>query len=246
GQPGQPCAKAFAYRSHSGYYGIVNSEEAYQNLTRFLFGDVRADIWLDISDIRLPAEVQKQQDSGKRINALYQFEILASPRGKLWYLTRRTAVEDSVACMSHANWRAAPKENESQYLSTIFLANRAKVNPDRATLAYCLTLNVRVPDYEIEKKLWINEHYEGSYLFRNQILVELTPPATSGGKWKVNYAWQGTSLNLETTEVDAKTLKAGKVEVKIPLPSDGKTIPRIEGQLRFVVSAWNPDAKQEE
>ncbi|MDR2549518.1 MAG: hypothetical protein LBD10_04880 [Desulfobulbus sp.] len=246
GQPGQPCAKAFAYRSHSGHYGIVNSEEAYQNLTRFLFGDVRADIWLDIADIRLPVEVQQQQDAGKQINALYQFEILASPRGKLWYLTRRTAVEDSVACMSQANWLASPKENGSLYVSSVFLANRAKVNPNRATLAYCLSLNVRVPDYEVEKKLWINEHYEGSYLFRNQILVELAPPATPGAKWKINYAWQGTSLNRETTELDAKTLRTGKVEVKIPLPSDGKTLPRVEGQLRFVVSAWNPDAEMEE
>ena len=60
GQPGQPCAKAFAYRSHSGYFGIVNSEEAYQNLTRFLFGDVRVDIWVDVTDIRLPTQVQKR------------------------------------------------------------------------------------------------------------------------------------------------------------------------------------------
>ncbi|MCL2458942.1 MAG: hypothetical protein FWF31_08920 [Desulfobulbus sp.] len=53
-------------------------------------------------------------------------------------------------------------------------------------------------------------------------------------------------LNLETTEMDPKALKTGKVDVKIPLPSDGKTIPRIKGQLRFVVSAWNPDAATEE
>ena len=109
GQPGQSCAKAFAYRSHSGYFGIVNSEEAYQNLARFLFGDVRVDLWVDVTDIRLPAQVQKQQDSGKKVNALYQFEVLASPRGKLWYLTRRTSEEDSVACLSHEEWVAAPR-----------------------------------------------------------------------------------------------------------------------------------------
>jgi hypothetical protein len=32
GEAGEPCAKPFAYRSHSGHFGIVNSEEAYQNL----------------------------------------------------------------------------------------------------------------------------------------------------------------------------------------------------------------------
>ena len=35
---------AFVHRSHSGFFGIVNSEEGYQNLIRFLFGDVRADM----------------------------------------------------------------------------------------------------------------------------------------------------------------------------------------------------------
>jgi Predicted acetyltransferases and hydrolases with the alpha/beta hydrolase fold len=246
GQPGQPCAKAFAYRSHSGHYGIVNSEEGYQNLTRFLFGDVRVDIWLDITDIRLPAEVQKQQDAGRQVNALYQFEIMASPRGKLWYLTRRTAVEDSVACMSHTDWQAAPEENGKQYLSTVFLANRAKVNPDRTTLAYCLTLNVLVPDYEIERKLLFNEHYEGSYLLHNQLIMELTPPATPKDQWTIRYAWQGqgTLPNFKTAKKEDSTAKAGQAEVKIPLPS-GDTGPGIEGQLRFVVSAWNRDAAME-
>src|SRR5262245_2318706 len=39
---------AFVHRSHSGFFGIVNSEEGYQNLVRFLYGDVRADGMLEI------------------------------------------------------------------------------------------------------------------------------------------------------------------------------------------------------
>ena len=35
--------QAFVHRSHSGFFGIVNSEEGYQNLFDFSFGDVRAD-----------------------------------------------------------------------------------------------------------------------------------------------------------------------------------------------------------
>jgi hypothetical protein len=245
GQPGQQCAKAFAYRSHSGFFGIVNSEEAYQNLIRFLFGDVRVDIWVDVTDIRLPAEVQHKQKTGSSVNALYQFEALASPRGKLWYLTRRTAEEDSVACLSHQAWRDAPDKTESLYLSTVFLAKRARVNRERNTLAYSLTLGVRVPDYEIDNRLWINEHYEGGYLFRNAIVLELAPPDTSAENWQVTYAWQGTTVNLVRTSV-AVTPINGKVEVKIPLPSDGNTMPGLEGQLRFVVSAWNPDAVTDE
>ncbi|HMM73222.1 MAG TPA: hypothetical protein PKC22_13550, partial [Rhodocyclaceae bacterium] len=71
GEVSAPCATAYAYRAHSGYFGIVNSEEAYQNLTRFLFGDIRVDIWVDIESVQLPPEIQ-----GKPVNALYQFELL--------------------------------------------------------------------------------------------------------------------------------------------------------------------------
>ncbi len=105
-----PCAKAFAYRAHSGFFGIVNHEEAYQNLIRFLFGDVRVDIWVDVEAFRLPKEVAQAAKDGQDISALYQFELLASPRGKLWYLTRRTAEEDLVACLTHKEWASAPKK----------------------------------------------------------------------------------------------------------------------------------------
>jgi hypothetical protein len=244
GAPGAPCAKAFAYRAHSGFFGIVNSEEGYQNLARFLFGDVRVDIWVDVEEIRLPAEVQKAADAGRKVNALYQFEVLASPRGKLWFLTRRTSEEDSVACLTHEEWTAAPKKNGPRYVSTVFLANRSRVNKNRRSLAYSISLGVRVPDYEIDRKLWINEHYEGGYLFRNAIVLEMVPPEGKAEKWKVNYAWQNQGSSAADTEIDPKSIKGGKVEVRVPF--DSTTTPGISGKLRFVVSAWNPDAVLEE
>ncbi|MEX1026617.1 MAG: hypothetical protein WD049_01230, partial [Candidatus Paceibacterota bacterium] len=51
--------RAFVHRAHSGHFGIVNSEEGYQNLTRFLFGDVRVDCGFDVEKITLPTPVQK-------------------------------------------------------------------------------------------------------------------------------------------------------------------------------------------
>jgi hypothetical protein len=240
GTAGTPCAKAFTYRAHSGFFGIVNSEEAYQNLTRFLFGDVRVDLWVDVAEIRLPDEVHKAAGDGRAIGALYQFELLASPRGKLWYLTRRTAEEDSVACLTHQQWMSAPAENGSLYLSTVFLANRARVDKKRRSLAYSVSLGVRVPDYEVDRKLWVNEHYEGGYLFRNSIVLEMVPPADKNEKWKVSYAWQDQGTSAADTEIDATSIESGKVEVRVPF--DGAGSPGIRGTLRFVVSAWNADA----
>ncbi|MFA9431677.1 esterase/lipase family protein [Egicoccus sp. AB-alg2] len=42
----------FVHRSHSGRYGLVNSEEGYQNLRRFLFGDLA--VQADLLHLKLP------------------------------------------------------------------------------------------------------------------------------------------------------------------------------------------------
>ncbi len=44
--------QAYVHRSHSGRYALVNSEEGYQNLRRFLFGNCRAEAAL--VGVRLP------------------------------------------------------------------------------------------------------------------------------------------------------------------------------------------------
>ena len=233
GQFSAPCATAYTYRSHLGYFGIVNSEEAYQNLTRFLFGDVRADLWVDIKKVRLPKAIK-----GGKVNALYQFEALASPRGKRWYLTRRVTEEDSVACRTHdelVNPEKAAKR--SVYLSTIFLLKRARVNLKRPSLSYSMTLGIRVPDYEVEGKFWLEGHYEGGYLFRDSVIIEMVPPLQDGEDWQVKFDWQGDSSPAVSAPLTLKKLKDGKMQLTIPF--DSPADPGISGQLRFVLSEWN-------
>jgi len=240
GDVSAPCATAYTYRSHSGYFGIVNSEESYQNLVRFLFGDVRVDLWLDVAGISLPADIQKAIDKKQEVNALYQFEMLASPRGKRWYLTRRVAEEDSVACRTLPQLLSPKKDSDrSIYLSTVFLASRWRVNPQRSSLAYSVTVGVRVPDYEVEGRFWGSQHYEGGYLFRDAAIVELVPPKDEEGEWKVVHAWQSDAGAQKSAPLDPKTLKGGKVELTVPFESKGT--PGVSGRLRFVVSPWNRD-----
>jgi len=237
-----PSATAYAYRSHSGKFGIVNSEEAYQNLARFLFGDIRVDLWADVDEVRVPQELEALDAEGK-VNALYQFEVLASPRGKRWYLTRRIAEEDSVATRTHIELRDSKNTNGRRiYLSTIFLANRYRVDPRRLTLAYSLTLGVRVPDYEVDRRFWPDRHYEGGYLFRDSVVLEMTPPTTPGADWSVKYDWQKDNVGQASTPVPTQGLQGGQVEISIPFQTGDKTPPRspgISGRVRFVVSRWN-------
>jgi len=238
GSKGQPCAKAFNYRAHSGKFGIVNSEESYQNLTRFLFGDVRVDIWAEIETITLPKKVQKAVDDGKKVDALYQVEIFASPRGKLWQLTRRKAEEDSVACFCQDDLTSAANQPVKEYLSSVFLAKRERVKGKR-NLVYELDLGIRVPDWEIDRILWLDDHIEGGYLFRNAIKLELAPPTADRPEWKIEYGWQDLGVSQATKKTKPIENQQGQLEVSIPF--DSKSTPGAKGALRFVVSGWNTE-----
>ena len=143
-----------------------------------------------------------------------------------------------MACLSHKDWvKAKGATPVGLYFSTIFLAKRARVNTKRPSLAYSMTLGVRVPDYEVERKLWVNEHFEGAYLLRDSVTIEIVPPKEEDGDWRVTYDWQSDKLGAATTPLDAKALKNGKVELVIPFNSE--TTPGIKGRLRFIVSRWN-------
>lgn len=230
-----PVAAAYAYRSHSGYFGIVNSEEAYQNLVRFLFGDVRVDIFAQVESVTLPPAIQKDAAD---VDALYQFEALASPRGKPWYLTRRMAEEDSVACRTQQE--LATDANPSRrkiYLSSVFLANISRVNPNDPSLSYSLTLGVRVPDYKVNQILWFDQHYEGSYLFRDTLVVEILPPTTAAQPWQVRTRWQ--SQAAAPTGAGYQPLPWSNESATLKVPFASSSTPGISGTLVIDITGWN-------
>ncbi|MES1196844.1 MAG: hypothetical protein ABUL58_07865, partial [Steroidobacter sp.] len=229
-----PCATAHAYRSHSGYFGIVNSEESYQNLSRFLFGDVRTDVWVDVDEVTLPP---KLQDKAASVDALYQFETLLAAKGERWYLTRRVSEEDSPACRTHKQLSDANSGLRNIYVTTAFLTNDDEARNKRPILSYALTLGIRVPDYEVDNKFWFDGHYEGGYLFRDTLIVELSPPQKSGQDWIVKQGWQSNKVGIATSKVKYATIENDRIEIKVPFSTG--SAPGIGGQLRFVVSAWN-------
>lgn len=236
GSKTQQVATAYAYRAHSGYYGIVNSEEAYQNLVRFLFGDVRVDIYLDIESVSLPPAVEAEVMGGKKLEAGYHFEFRAAPKGKRWFLTRRQSVEDSPACRSHEELTGKDLSRRSIYLSSVFLSKWAKVGTDPA-LSYAMTVAAKVPDYVINRRFWPDDHYEGTDLFRGTAIAQLEPPAESnpGGKWHVNLAW----VDAEGGPVDLDLQFSEKqISHDIRLPFEQSRAPGIKGALRLGVRPW--------
>ncbi len=142
------CPRAFVHRSHSGHFGIVNSEEGYQNLVRFLFGDVRIDGILELEEVTLPREVEQAKADGKTIRASYHFEVVVRVRGYGWELHRRTVQDESAIFRTYDEmFPPDGSRRRSPHLFSAYLSTRARVREDRPSLGFAIDLAVRVPEY---------------------------------------------------------------------------------------------------
>ena len=179
--------RAFAYRSHSGPYGVVNSEEGYQNLVRFLFGDVRVDGILEVDNLPLPPSIKKAYDDGKEIRASYYFEATVATRGSMGVkLTERRKDTYSAVIRGFDELMRSERLNMTQarspVLFSVFLDSQ-RITVGR-TLVFSLDLAVSTTGYYIGKVPLLRRHVDGEYLFRNTITFKLTH---NRGDWSARY-----------------------------------------------------------
>lgn len=237
--------RAFVHRSHSGHYGIVNSEEGYQNLTRFLFGDMRVDGILDVDDITLPVEVQKQFDDGKSVKASYEFEIAVSVRGCQWQMTRREKRENSAIFRTYAelfpgkdHTNRPADRGASPHLFSAFLDSRKSIKASKS-VSFAFDIKVLVPDYEIDGRLFLKRHYEGGYIYRELVLLEAWRDASKPDGWRVRYGYQDINPGKPGVDVDTEKLTGSAGPgVTFSVPIEQKARPGLLGKLRLEVRPW--------
>lgn len=239
--------RAFVHRSHSGQFGIVNSEEGYQNLTRFLFGTLRVDGILDIDDISLPIEIQKEHQEGKEVRASYQFEIAASIRGCQWQMTRREVRENSAIFRSYSELfpgkdgtKREPDRTKSPHLFSLFLDSNKSVKAS-GSVSFAFDIKVLVPDYVVDGYLFMKRHYEGGFIYRDLILVEAIPDEKVPTGWRIKYGVQDMNpgkpgKDAVTRPLDGNQLEAG---ITFDIPIEQKARPGLSGKLRIEVRPWS-------
>lgn len=234
--------RAYVHRSHSGHYGIVNSEEGYQNLVRFLFGDTRVDGVLEVDQLTLPEDIKKAVDEGKEVRASYHFEAITRVRGTHWDLSRRVVGEHSSVFRTFEQL-FPPKgaKNVKSYhrrpeLFTTFLSRGARVDSRRRSLGFCIELAIQVPDYEVSGALWLKNHYPGGHIFRDKINLEVTPPRGKSSKWTLHYGFDTEEPNGSSYAVDG-TEHPDRYEFRIPI--EQKVRPGIEATLVITARGWN-------
>ncbi len=243
--------RAYVHRSHSGYFGIVNSEEGFQNLTRFLFGNIRIDGALEVSDLRLHPHVEAIRKSGKReIRASYHFECIARVRGVHWDLSRRVAAENSAIFRTYAELFPKAKVDDTQKdiarpnhenpeLFTAFLLTDKKYRADPAdkSLGFTIDLGVLVPDYTVNGIAFLKDHFPGGHIFRDKINLETTPDPKGGAKWTLRYGFDSETPNQVKYDAPAKELPPDRVQFEIPVIQKG--FPGISAKMILTARWWN-------
>ncbi len=223
--------RAFVHRSHSGYYGLVNSESGYQNLRRFFFGDTRVLVEMTDVEVTLPPQVQRAKESGRKIRASYHIDTFLSARGVPVELNRRTYDEGSAIFRTYDQLTKRRTK-----LFTTFLMRNARVNPRRASLGFALGLQVRVPEYEVDGYLF-DDHYEGGILFADKLNIDVT--AQTDGASRVVYGWDSRTPNRTSRRLIID--QQGDTSIgNIPFGSRAKRKrPRISGNIRLTIRRWN-------
>jgi hypothetical protein len=229
-------ARAYVRRAHSGPYGMVNSEEGFGNLSRFLFGNARVDGNLSVRQLDLPPALQTERTAnpGLKINASYSIETFLRVRGESWAMTERLAQngsavfrrydelmgKDDPADMGLTEKQRQEKEwNRTVELFTAYLDTQLRTDPTReekvqgtvvkGTMGFAMRLRVAVPDYEVDGRLWRVNHYEGSALLDQDFvfLVFEEEPENWGLAWGLNRPDSGSD-DLEIVRPSAQDATA--------------------------------------
>jgi pimeloyl-ACP methyl ester carboxylesterase len=120
---------AFVHRSHSGRYGIVNSEEGYQNLRRFLLGDL--EVTAELVGLDLP---------GRRDDAVvWQAEVELAVRGLPVLMHQQVAAHHCPIVLE----QPADETDRPHPLVTTFLIADPELRPKAAEQAR-YTLHLRL------------------------------------------------------------------------------------------------------
>ena len=231
--------RAYIHRSHSGRYGMVNSEEGYQNLQRFFFGDVKVKAVL--CDFTLDFAPGPKDDKDTEIS--YQFEVEIAIRGLPILMHERSFDHFCPVPLNAEQYAEQMKKGVKGKkgglpLFTSFLMQKLGRG---GTMRYMLRLAVFCRKFR-EGSFLVRDHVERLPLWSDRVVLELAPATPdSGAPFSARYSWVSQNLEPVTPiELDAADAKGdGQMDVFIDLPRRAREILGEKARLRFETSVWD-------
>ncbi|MEH0581559.1 MULTISPECIES: alpha/beta fold hydrolase [Streptomyces] len=231
--------RAYVHRSHSGRYGLVNSEEGYQNLRRFLFGDLMVEA--DLVDHRIP----------RRKDTAWQAEVALSVRGLQIVMHERKSAQwcpiqlqngmDSVPAESVPG-QTGPGSDGAVPLAHTFLCENLASPQGSGSMRYALHLRILSLRTRANGFLDFQDHIEQTADFDDILVVDV---AGDNGSPALRATWNSaisgpigqyeqTGSVLVDEDAAPGTWVAG-----IPLPATTRPILGDDARIRLTVTGWN-------
>lgn len=213
--------RAFVHRSHSGGRGIVNSEEGFQNLERFLFGDLQVQLELNGLSKLTPDEVEDLED------------------GTVYLIDVTVAVRELPALMHDQQLQhhtAVPIEKRKLQHGEPTPLFRAYLDSSKAESSVRYAIRLRVHPLQLRAgRQRLGSHLEQVPVWEDSLVCDLAADRTLKAMWVSEHPdWQtreGEPLKREEHD--------GLVMVPVPLPKAGKAVLGEEAEVRLLACAWN-------
>ncbi|RUO22946.1 hypothetical protein CWE09_13510 [Aliidiomarina minuta] len=169
--------RVYAYLSHSGPQGMVNSREGYDNLVRFLFGDYKMLIWMRPQQLPLPPEFRKRHEAGRKVRGSYLFQCCIKPRGDDPVPLSERSIDHSSAVFRSFDELLKPQKvglskPHSPILASVFLdSKRIEVGK---TMLLSADIVVRSTDFRIDGRRISRRQLPDENLFRETLSIKVT------------------------------------------------------------------------
>ncbi|MGN6791067.1 MAG: esterase/lipase family protein [Streptosporangiaceae bacterium] len=232
--------RAYVYKSHSGSYGEVNSEEGYQNLRRFLFG--RWKVQVSLQD--LPAAAATQQE------AVWQADMRLAVRGLPVIMSEQLAAHWCPIQLNDEVKRAA---GAPVPLVTTFLrdttANADNGAPHGGRSRYSLTLRV----YQLDQQggsFRFTDHLEQVADWADTLIVDVGPDDAGTGL-RAWLAWNsqvaGPIADFDPINAQPAQLTPGaghQWQCTVPLPDVAKRLPILGNAGNLTITVTDREAAE--
>lgn len=219
--------RAVVHRAHSGPLGMVNSEEGYQNLTRFLFGDVQLRVLLEpVEVIGHPPGVRREDELDYLL-----IEVNFVVRGLAIYIQALRAEDQSAITLDVNRKDGGPTyvqtKAEPLHLFTTFLRLRAKKIAEDQFMRAAIDLRIE-PHYK-HAGIIRASRFEGEAIVNDRLHLGVMP---TGAPPLAQYRWNSEASPDQpvTPQPDGSYL--------LPLPGVAARYLRTNG-LRIVPSPWS-------
>lgn len=232
--------QAYVYRSHSGRYGLVNSEEGYQNLRRFLFGDHKVEAAL--VGHRL----------SRRDGTVWQAEVRLSVRGLQVVMHERMSAQWCPIQLPDGSERTAagaPAEGGADLdaavpLVTTFLCSGLSRPGGDGTMRYALHLRI-LSLREPGGLLRFRDHLEQTADVDDILVVDVGADGAASGP-TLSATWNSDIAGpiSDYRAPDGRTLgdespEPGVWVNHIGLPATAAPIVGPDARIRLMVTPWD-------